>query len=508
MPVRLLRISDIYKVFLLFSVIVFTAGCLGGGGSKTPDTTRPSVSSFSPSSGQGNVAANDPVSIKFNERVNADSFSLTSERGTTISSTFSGNGSNTLTLSFSRILNYGTIYTATVMNIRDLSGNAYGNYSWSFTTTQGAPVTYHETPDSHLYDVGKYNSIALFNGKSYMSYYNASLRSLYLIATYDGVIWEGPYRVDGPAGNEKVGEYCSLVIDSAGDLHISYYYEGVGLKYAGANVSNIAGTLNTMVVDSGSGAVVGKYTSIAFDRNNIIHISYYDETNTALKYANNLNGPWQNSVFDSGNAGEDTGLYTAIKVADDGTVHISYYAWWILNGFLNGNLKYINTRDWQISTLDSTGNIGEFSSLALDGGGNVYVAYNHISQVDGIRRIRCITNASGVWRHVNVVTVGGNPLVNITSNPIFVDTNGVVHISYYSDVIIAGRTVGILYYISGVLYDPAFNLWDWSVSKVIDDSGIGDDILKGIYTSIVTDTNGKARISYYDASEGDMKFAQ
>jgi len=463
----------IYLPLILF--IFFISGC--GDTPGTPDTKKPSVTSKSPSSGATGAAVNTTVSASFSEGVYFDSFTLTSQSSVSRSGTSSGNGNGTISFSPSKVLNYGTTYTATITNVRDGAGNVLGNVSWSFTTTSTAPSTYHKTPDGTINDVGTYNSIVLgTDNTSYITYYNSTDRSLYVISTIDGTSFSGPYRIAGPSGAEKVGEYSSLAIDpTTGQLHIAYYHEGEGLMYATATIANInSWTLSP--VDNSS-AIVGKYTSITLDSSGKVYISYYDETNTALKYAIYGSGAW---IVDSGLPGENPGLYTSIKV-HNGIVHISYY------DSVNRNLKYINSSDLAPYVLDSTGNVGEFSSLYVDSSGLPYIIYNHVSAADGKRRIRIITPqaSTGIWTHTNISEVS-----SLTSNPIFVDSNGIMYLSYYS-----GR---VLYYKSGV-----FDLGDWSKPIAVDDSGIGN----GIYTSIVSDSNGKARISYYDATEGDLKFA-
>ncbi|MBI5640841.1 MAG: hypothetical protein HZA17_10475, partial [Nitrospirae bacterium] len=130
-------------------------------------------------------------------------------------------------------------------------------------------------------------------------------------------------------------------------------------------------------------------------------------------------------------------------------------------------------------------------------GGKVYITYNHVYP-DGHRFIRIITNASGDWKHYDIVEVSIPPYNKngLTANPLFIDPSGRMHISYYKD--------GDLYYATGILYDALLNYWDWAVADIVDESMIGE----GIYTSIVSDAGGNVRISYYDETDGDLKYAQ
>jgi hypothetical protein len=136
------------------------------------------------------------------------------------------------------------------------------------------------------------------------------------------------------------GRYTSLVIDSSGTPHISYYtrlaLSDDSLKYAhyvgsGGNCGSgaAAGKWQCDTIDSGDG--VGKYTNIAlygvYDRP---HIAYYDDGGDKLKYAvynpsytfgcsTGITG-WSCSEIDSGVAGP----VSADADPATGNMHIAY----------------------------------------------------------------------------------------------------------------------------------------------------------------------------------------
>jgi hypothetical protein len=91
----------------------------------------------------------------------------------------------------------------------------------------------------------------------------------------------------------------------------------------------ITQTFLTSTVDA-AGAV-GEYTSIALDSNNKVHISYYDATQSALKYATNVSGIWATSTVDDTG---DVGRHASIAVDSNGKVHIGYF------DVTNNTLKY------------------------------------------------------------------------------------------------------------------------------------------------------------------------
>ena len=150
----------------------------------------------------------------------------------------------------------------------------------------------------------------------------------------------------------------SFVIDNDGLPQVSY--RSSGLKYARPDESS----WDIQLISDEA----GYYNSIKTDANDLPHISYYDTTSTALKYAHWDGSEWQLDIVDNSGV---VGLYTSLALDVNDFPHISYY------DETNGNLKYAywNGNQWQIETVDSYRTVGLYTSLALDVNGNPHISY-------------------------------------------------------------------------------------------------------------------------------------
>jgi len=133
--------------YLSFLLPFFLLACGGGsGGGSGSDTTAPTVSSTSPDNSAAAVAKNSSLTATFDEdifasTVDATSFTLANSAGGNVPGSVSFEGaSNVATLTPDSTLAVLATYTATLSTaITDLSGNSLAtNYSWSFTTADGA----------------------------------------------------------------------------------------------------------------------------------------------------------------------------------------------------------------------------------------------------------------------------------------------------------------------------------------------------------------------------------
>jgi hypothetical protein len=137
---------------------------------------------------------------------------------------------------------------------------------------------------------------------------------------------------------------------------------------------------------------------------------------------------------------------------------------------------------WDITMVDSDGNVGEFSSIAVDGSGKVHIAYfDHVMEEQigedtvPYGDLKYTTDASGVWEAFTLDNGSG------MTPRIFVDHNNKVHIVHSS--------LGISDILS--LTDLRYTT---NASGSWETVAISSQVVKGSDASIVVDSNGAVHI--------------
>ncbi len=207
----------------------------------------------------------------------------------------------------------------------------------------------------------------------------------------------------------------SLAFDNSGNPAISYYdYSNTALKYA---VKEGNGWSFTTIDQEGT---VGFYSSLAIDQTGYPSISYRDFTNNQLKYAwKNVTG-WHNTSVETG---ADMGYYTSLALNNSDNPSISYF------DYDNSRIKYAwkNGSEWETSTVDSAGLFSyPGTSLAFDQADNPAIAY--CDRIIGIYHLKYAWKDGSTWQKITIDDVDGGTNPSLAFN----DTSGYPAISYCS----------------------------------------------------------------------------
>jgi PKD repeat protein len=287
-------------------------------------------------------------------------------------------------------------------------------------------------------------------------------------------------RVD-TGGQDVVGLYTSLALDEGGYPHISYFDDSnEALKYAYEDTDGWH--IETMVAGLG---YRGGYTSLALDEDGYPHISYVDYTDTDLEYAYQDADGWHNETVAETDYYVD-GYYNSLALDDGHFSHISYFY-----AYDDYNLKHAfrDADGWHIGTVAVLGRVGLFSSLALDDNGFPHISYWHFSDYYNSSLEYAYYDADG-W-HV-VLGVDEGQVGRYTS--LALDDSGYPHISYH-----ASRY--------GTLWNTlAYAYWN-GTTWVKENADYGGDDPVGAYTSLALDKDDYPHISYFDSSNSALKYA-
>ena len=251
---------------------------------------------------------------------------------------------------------------------------------------------------------------------------------------------------------------------------------------------------NNPITTVDSTDVVGFFTSIAIGTDNNPVISYYDNDNGDLKVAH-----CGNTSCTSGNtittldSTDNVGLDTSIAIGTDNNPVISYL------DDQNKDLKVIHcgntscTSGNTITTLDSTDNVGFFTSIAIGTDNNPVISYNdltnHVLKVAHCGNTSCSTgntittvdSTEFTGRYTSIaIGTDGNPVISYWDNS---DGSSELNVAHCGDADCAGNT-------------------NANTITTVDSAGF-----TGFFTSIAIGTDNNPVISYFDTTNDDLKVA-
>ena len=337
-----------------------------------------------------------------------------------------------------------------------------------------------------------------------------------MVINQEGLDWNTPIKwklsvldpgIGKPGG---AGRATSIALDSNGNPHIVYYSDSEdAVKYA----TQVNGKWKYTKIDNNIRCLPG--TSIAVDRNNVVHVSYSKKVGDILTpdpdydlyYANNTGGKWSIIPVD---VKESVGGYNSIAVDTNGKVHIAY------NDNTNQAVKYATSKNgyWEMETVDTVFVIE--TKLALDLNGKAHISYMPYSTKD----LKYATNVSGHWESNIIDPKSG------WDNDIAVDSQNRVHISHFTeepDFALKYTTNSSGQWVTEIIekeidwftsiaidakdkvHIACFDNWRWQLKYVsnidgewkvsIVDKSMAYDV--GRYNDLAIDKDGKIHISYF-----------
>lgn len=361
---------------------------------------------------------------------------------------------------------------------------------WSFSTRPWETVTVDAGGS-----VGAYTSLVLDqSGGVHVTYVdNTNLDLKYATCVADCAMAANWQTVTVDAAGD-VGANSSLAIDRNGALHVGYLDNtNDDLKYATCAAA-CAMAVNWQTVTVDAAGFVGYYTSLTVDGSQGVHVSYHDGSAQDLRYATcpatcETVTNWQTVTVD---APGNVGFYTSPVVDASGQVHLTY------QDFTNKDLKYATcaaacatAANWQTVTVDATGDVGYWTSLAIDAGGRLHVSYGDYTDFSN-HTVKYATCAAACATAASWQTVTLDASLNLGTS-LEVDGSGRIHVSYQA------RNLDLEYATCAAACSTAAN-WRFATIEAAGDLGF--------YSSLAVDGNGRLHVSSQDGYNGDLRYSE
>jgi len=345
------------------------------------------------------------------------------------------------------------------------------------------PGTWSTLPVDTLGNVGGTPSLAIDqNGGLHASYRDESNHTLkYALATGGPNFWfPGQVFFDPDAGNMgDVGEESAIAVDAIAGRHISYYDRtNRAVRYA--HLSDVGTWTSELIDATGAGG-----TSIAVDDAIVAHVAYRDSTG-GLWYARKpLGGTWSLEPVDTSAVGP-----TSIAAGRDGVVRIAYVAG---PGASQARVaQRLDAGQYDVEVVDpadSGYSVDPTVSVAVDSLGRVHLAHRRSSQVPSPQQfvLHSQRNTDGGWS-TEVVDARAAAALGPYGVSLAVDSNARVHYAFSDSA--AANLVYMVRSTGGI----------WSAPEVVDAAGN-----VGYTPSLAITRQGVPHIAHRDETNQDLR---
>ncbi len=345
--------------------------------------------------------------------------------------------------------------------------NEFGNWSsYEIISTDSTRTVAHETDDRYGLDsrVDATDNVQV----GYISTGTSDTALHYLFRNSDGE-WSEEAVIDSveKSGDDSVGYFVEMEIDSNNKPIFGYYNETQGLPY----LFDFTDPIIDFVVGGGNGeslpldyfadqlgeesdAYSGTYVSLAQDSHDVTHLVYYNDNEPSWHDA--FQGKQESQYNRIPDLSSTTIMQNASSILNDPltfaatfvTSDVCWPGYSIANDAthnstaIHGNqfcVAYKNESDgnlyygckstsatcdgWLIEpAVDTTGNVGDYATLAFNSEGQPYIAYQNAT----LKHLKVATKENGAWEVITVDDSGNaGKFADMT-----IDNNDVVHISY------------------------------------------------------------------------------
>jgi hypothetical protein len=367
---------------------------------------------------------------------------------------------------------------------------------------------------------GKYNSSAVDNqGRLWTSYYDVTNHDL-RVARYVGSGGSGcgssSWSCVTVDSTGDVGSYSSIAISPAGQVWVAYTDVTNGTLKIAQNVDSggsgcAVSTWSCAAIFTSTGVVkVIAYTSLAISSDGTPWVAFDDASNSAdlvvAAYVGSggtgcTGTTWTCTSIDKN--GTVIFKYVSMKINFDGVAWISYYDATNLNlqvakYVVSGGTGCGISSAWTCSTVDSTGDVGSYSSLSLDPSGNPWISYYDSTPNLDLKVAKYVASsgtgcALSAW---TCTTIDSTNDVGQHTN-IAADATGTMWISYYDNT---NGYLRLAQYVGSGGSGCASSAW--GCSNLDTSANVGQ------FTSMAFAPNGNAWLSYYDATNSSLKVAK
>ena len=197
-------------------------------------------------------------------------------------------------------------------------------------------------------------------------------------------------------------------------------------------------------------------------------------------------------IFDSRKLGGGGGSSLVLDSSD--RPHISYDLHPPSGPYSDGNLRYAwqDGTGWNVQIVDTDGDVGKRSSIALTGNGYPHIVYERrYYGMEGVvaSDLKYARWNGSAWNIEIVEHTSGS--IRPSPRSLVIDRNDLPHISYSAKI--------------GDEYHIKYAKWNGSAWEIEAIEPVGDDY---VITSIVLDGTDRPHISFYSHPNGSLKYAR